>query len=230
MNKKVGVIVFPGSNSDQDALYSFKKFVDADVVELWHKDTIKNADEYKLIVIPGGFSYGDYLRSGAIAAHSPIMKSVIEYANNGGLVLGICNGFQILCESGLLPGCLKKNTNGRFLSKPIYLKAKHNDSYITKYLDTDKSYKAPIAHSEGCFYAPPKDLEKLKENNQILLHYSNKEGEINEESNPNGSIENIAGISNLKGNVIGLMPHPERCCDPAMGNSDGVHFLKGFLG
>ena len=224
---KFGVLIFPGSNCDHDMVYTLKNILNQEVVELWHKDSdLQNVDA---IAIPGGFSFGDYLRSGAIARYSPIMESVIEFANNGGFVFGICNGFQILCESGLLPGALLHNDNQKFICKNVYLKADNNSNSFTKYLDTDKALKIPIAHGEGKYFADEKTLKELKENGQILFRYSDENGNITEDVNPNGSADNIAGICNKNKNVYGMMPHPERAADVTTGNIDGLQILNSMI-
>jgi len=224
---KFGVVTFPGSNCDQDMIYVLETIMGQEVERLWHKDTdLKGVD---FVVLPGGFSYGDYLRSGAIAKLSPIMKEVINHANNGGYVLGICNGFQILTESGLLEGALLHNDNQKFICKNVYLKPDNNASAINKDLNTMKAYKIPIAHGEGRFYAPQDVIERLENNNQVIFRYATNEAEVNNEANPNGSINNIAGICNEKGNVFGMMPHPERAADGELANMDGKSLFESIL-
>lgn len=211
---KFGVVVFPGSNCDKDMQDAIQNDLGKEVVMLWHKDEDLSAfSTNDCIVLPGGFSYGDYLRCGAIARFSPMMKSVIEFANKGGKVLGVCNGFQILCESGLLPGVLLQNANQQFICKNVFLQ--HNGG---------KALKIPIAHGEGRYFANEETLQSLKNNNQILFKYCNQFGE--EGSNPNGAIENIAGICNNQRNVFGMMPHPERATNSALGNIDGLEVFK----
>ena len=223
---KFGVIIFPGSNCDQDLVEVLQNVTQQEVVELWHKDTdLQNCD---MIFLPGGFSYGDYLRSGAIAKLSPIMTSVIEFANNGGYVMGICNGFQILCESGLLPGALLHNTNRKYICKNVYIKPEH-DTLLTEELDKNKALKIPIAHGEGNYYADDETLKQLKENGQILFTYCDENGNTTKEANPNGSIENIAGVTNAGKNVFGMMPHPERAADEALSNIDGKALFTNLL-
>lgn len=223
---KLGVIVFPGSNCDQDLIKALKNISNAEVVSLWHKDTdLQNCD---MVLLPGGFSYGDYLRSGAIAKLSPIMNSVIEFANKGGKVLGICNGFQILCESGLLPGALLRNENRKFICDNVYIKAS-NQSAITSHVPHDEALKIPIAHGEGRFYADEATLAEILANDQVIFRYCHSDASINQDSNPNGSINNIAGICNKNKNVFGMMPHPERAADPALYNTDGIGILKGLI-
>jgi phosphoribosylformylglycinamidine synthase len=225
---KFGVITFPGSNCDQDMIYVLKDILGQEVEELWHKDTdLKGCDA---IVLPGGFSYGDYLRSGAIARFSPVMTAVIEHANNGGFVLGVCNGFQILCESGLLPGALLHNNNQKFICKNVYLKPESNSAKLTEHLDQNKAYKIPIAHGEGRFHASDAVIKELNDNDQILFRYCDAAGEVNAESNPNGALENIAGITNKTKNVFGMMPHPERAADSNLSNVDGKAIFESWLG
>lgn len=223
---KFGVVTFPGSNCDQDMIYVLRTILKQEVVELWHKDSDLQGAEF--VVLPGGFSYGDYLRSGAIARFSPIMEKVIEFANDGGYVMGICNGFQVLCESGLLPGTLQHNTSQTFICKNVHLKPASSSNAMTAALE-DKAYKIPIAHGEGNYFAAEETLAELKENEQILFHYSTEEGEVNAEANPNGSIQNIAGVTNKTKNVFGMMPHPERAADENLGNTDGVAFFESLL-
>ncbi len=224
---KFGVVVFPGSNCDEDMVYTLKDLMGQNVVKLWHKDSsLQNCD---FVVLPGGFSYGDYLRTGAIARFSPIMNEVIKHAQKGGYVMGICNGFQILAEAGLVEGVLLRNTNQKYICKNIYLKAQHNRSAITKDLSPKKAYKIPIAHGEGRYYTPKKVLEHLKENEQILFKYCDENGKISDSANPNGSLENIAGICNKTKNVFGMMPHPERAANPLLGNTDGKDFFESIL-
>ncbi len=224
---RFGVVLFPGSNCDQDMIYVLETVMQQQVVKLWHKDhDLKNCD---FIVLPGGFSYGDYLRSGAIARFSPIMKEVIDFAGKGGYVLGVCNGFQILCESGLLPGALLHNANHKFICKNVYIKAEHNDSLITSMIDTGKALKIPIAHGEGNFYTDEKTLKSLTENGQILFRYCDENGQVTESSNPNGTLENIAGICNATKNVFGMMPHPERASEQVLGNIDGKIIFESLL-
>jgi phosphoribosylformylglycinamidine synthase len=214
-----GVVVFPGSNCDHDAYYALNKLLGFKVHFLWHKDTdLKESD---VIILPGGFSYGDYLRTGAIARFSPIMKSVIEFSNKGGMVVGICNGFQILLEAGLLPGVLLKNISLNFVCKDVYLSVENADSNFTRGIEDRNVLKIPIAHGEGNYFADDNTLNELKDNNQIVFKYCSDKGKITEDDNPNGSVENIAGIINKNGNVLGMMPHPERCCDPVLKKTDG---------
>lgn len=224
---KFGVVTFPGSNCDHDIYYVLESIMGLETVKLWHKDhDLQGAD---FIVLPGGFSYGDYLRSGAIARFSPIMEEVILHAAKGGYVLGICNGFQILTESHLLPGALLHNENRKFISKNIHITPQSNSASITAGLNKEKAYQIPIAHGEGNFYAKPDIIKSLNDNDQVLFRYCDKKGEITRESNPNGSVENIAGITNKGKNVFGMMPHPERAADYELGNTDGKEIFESLL-
>lgn len=224
---KFGVITFPGSNCDMDMVYALETKLGQTVEHLWHKDTdLKGCD---FIIVPGGFSYGDYLRSGAIARFSPIMDSVIEHANKGGYVMGICNGFQILCEAGLLPGALLHNESHKFICKNTALVPVSKKAIISRNLDQNRSYNIPIAHGEGRYYASDEVLKELEANDQILFKYTNTKGEVTDEANPNGSLMNIAGVCNKEGNVFGMMPHPERAADDELGNEDGRLILESIL-
>lgn len=225
---KFGVITFPGSNCDQDMIYVLETIMGYEVERLWHKEADLKGAEF--IVLPGGFSFGDYLRSGAIANYSPIMKEVIKHAENGGYVMGICNGFQILCESKLLPGTLLHNDHQKFMCKNIFLKADNNASIINQNVSTNDVLKIPIAHAEGRYFAPEDLLKDLNENNQIIYRYCDENGEINSTSNPNGSVENIAGVCNKRKNVFGMMPHPERAADTTLGNTDGLKIFESIMG
>jgi len=223
---KFGVVTFPGSNCDEDMVYVLSDLLGQKVEKLWHKDTnLKNVD---FVVLPGGFSYGDYLRSGAIAKFSPIMTEIITHAHKGGYVMGICNGFQILTESGLLPGALLHNSNQKFICKNVYLKPASQSSAITKGLE-DKAYKIPIAHGEGRFYASTESMKSIEDNDQIIFKYTSENGVISDEFNPNGSLNNIAGISNSAKNVFGMMPHPERASDGVLNNLDGKAIFESLL-
>jgi phosphoribosylformylglycinamidine synthase len=219
---KFGVVLFPGSNCDRDMIEALRIDLGMEVIELWHKDDdISMFNTEDCIVLPGGFSYGDYLRCGAIARFSPMMQKVIEFAGKGGKVLGVCNGFQILCESGLLPGVLLQNSNQQFICKNVYLKSEG--------LKEQSALKIPIAHGEGRYFAPADVLEKIESNNQVIYRYSSEEGTVNDESNPNGATNHIAGICNENRNVFGMMPHPERACSSTLGNIDGKKvFLELF--
>ncbi len=224
---KFGVVVFPGSNCDHDMIYVLKKKLGQEVVALWHKDT--HLQDVDFVVLPGGFSYGDYLRSGAIARFSPIMEQVIAFAQKGGYVLGICNGFQILCEAHLLPGALLHNPSHRFICQNAYITSITNNSLVTAATTPGKVLKIPIAHGEGRYYASEKTLDLLRQNDQILFKYCDANGNISPESNANGSVENIAGICNENRNVFGMMPHPERAADQELGNVDGQLIFEGIL-
>jgi phosphoribosylformylglycinamidine synthase len=227
MSLKFGVVVFPGSNCDHDAYYSLKKVLGYDVEFLWHKDT--DLKQSSVILLPGGFSYGDYLRTGAIARFSPIMNSVISFANKGGIVIGICNGFQILLEAGLLPGVMIRNNSLKFACKDVYLKTENRETIFSSEISEDsKALKIPIAHGEGNYFADIELLKELEANRQILFRYSDEVGNVNDEINPNGSQLNIAGIVNKNGNVMGMMPHPERACDPTLGRTDGQQIFKSI--
>ena len=220
---KFGVITFPGSNCDHDMMYVLGTIMGHETVNLWHKDTdLQGVD---CVVLPGGFSYGDYLRSGAIAKMSPIMGSVIEFANNGGYVLGVCNGFQILCESKLLPGTLLRNKNQKFICENVFIKAINTGSFPS----AKKVFKIPIAHAEGRFYTDDTTLKDLISKKQIWFKYCTENGEVNIDSNPNGALKNIAGICNEERNVFGMMPHPERACDEALNNTDGKIILESII-
>lgn len=221
---KVTILQFPGTNCEYDTEHAFRN-LGADTQIIWHKEESLPQDT-DLLVVAGGFSYGDYLRSGAIAKFSPVMKAVISYANNGGKVLGICNGFQVLTEVGLLPGALKRNDNLHFISKHHHLKVVNNDNTFLERLTTNTVVNIPIAHHDGNYFIDANGLKDLKANNQILLQYTDKNGEI---LNPNGSIDAIAGICNKEKNVFGLMPHPERAMEIILGSDDGVAMLQGFL-
>ncbi|MFZ1288929.1 MAG: phosphoribosylformylglycinamidine synthase subunit PurQ [Melioribacteraceae bacterium] len=226
MKPKFGVVEFPGSNCDHDAYFAVKKVLGYDAEFLWHKEKdLKNCD---VIILPGGFSYGDYLRTGAIAKFSPIMESVISFANNGGIVIGICNGFQVLLEAGLLPGVMIKNESLKFVCKDVFLKVANKNSTFTNKIDKDV-IKVPIAHGEGNYIADDETLKSLKENNQIIFEYVNENGEVDSNSNPNGSKLNISGISNKNGNVLGMMPHPERACELILNNTDGQLIFKSIV-
>jgi phosphoribosylformylglycinamidine synthase I len=224
---KFGVVVFPGSNCDQDMIHVLRDVLKQEVVELWHKD--HNLQKVDLIVLPGGFSYGDYLRSGAIARFSPIMNEVMEFADKGGLVFGVCNGFQILCEAGLTPGALLRNSGLQFSCKNVFIKAESQDTLLTSAIPKNKALKIPIAHGEGNYFTDPVSLKKMNENGQILFRYCDELGNCTPESNPNGSLENIAGICNDRKNVFGMMPHPERAAQEELSNTDGLFLFKSML-
>lgn len=224
---KFGVVIFPGSNCDQDLIDTLSQITQQEVVKLWHKDTDLQGCDF--IGLPGGFSYGDYLRSGAIAKLSPIMSSVKEFSEKGGPVWGICNGFQILCEAHMLPGALLRNGKQKFICENVYLKTMTNNSLITRLLDTNKALKIPIAHAEGRYYADEQTIVEMQKNDQILFKYCNENGEITEAANPNQSLLNIAGICNKNRNVFGMMPHPERAANTDLYNTDGIAFFQSIL-
>jgi len=222
----VAVIVFPGSNCDHDIYYAFKKVLKQRTNFVWHRNS--NLDGYDIIVLPGGFSYGDYLRCGAIARFSPVMQEVIVKAKKGHKILGICNGFQILTESGLLPGVLIKNDNQKFVCKTVNLKVENTNTIFTRLCTENEILKIPIAHGEGNYYCDEETFASLEQNKQIVFRYCNDQGEITSDSNPNGSIQNIAGIINKMGNILGMMPHPERRMERILGNNDGVKILASL--
>ncbi len=223
-----GIVIFPGSNCDHDCYHVLKHVFKQDVEFVWHKE--ENIDKrFRVIILPGGFSYGDYLRTGAIARFSPVMKAVEKFAKDGGFVLGICNGFQILLEAGLLPGVMMRNKNIKFICKDIYVRVEKTDTPFTKECKTGQTLRLPIAHAEGNYYADTDTLKNLEENRQIVFRYSTREGEIREEANPNGARDNIAGICNREGNIIGMMPHPERCSEAILGNEDGRFIFESLI-
>ncbi len=224
---KFGVVVFPGSNCDEDMVYVLQTVMKQNTIKLWHKNT--DLEGCSHIVLPGGFSYGDYLRSGAIAKFSPIMKSVIDHANNGGFLFGVCNGFQILCETGLLQGALLHNNTRKFICKNVYIKSQTTNSLITSKIPENRSLKIPIAHGEGKYFSDAQTMKKLNQNNQILFRYCDINGNITDEANPNGALENIAGICNESRNVFGMMPHPERASDKELFNEDGKFLFESIL-
>ncbi|MEO6948692.1 MAG: phosphoribosylformylglycinamidine synthase subunit PurQ [Ginsengibacter sp.] len=216
---KFGVVIFPGSNCDRDMINALKHDLKQEVITLWHKDkdlSMFSTDD--CIVLPGGFSYGDYLRCGAIARFSPMMESVIEFANNDGKVFGVCNGFQILCESRLLPGVLLQNADTQFICKNVYISGEHNNNH--------QIHEIPIAHGEGRYYIGEDGLEELQKNNQVIYRYCDESGDVHEKHSPNGSLNGIAGICNKQRNVIGMMPHPERASSPMLGNTSGRKIFK----
>jgi phosphoribosylformylglycinamidine synthase len=224
---KFGVVVFPGSNCDQDMIHVLRKVMGQEVVELWHKDHDLQGVDF--VVLPGGFSFGDYLRSGAIARFSPIMKEVIEFAKNGGYLFGVCNGFQVLCEAGLLPGVLLHNDNQKFICKNVYIRCETNNTLVTNQIKAGAALKIPIAHGEGRFHADEETLAELEANGQVLFRYCEENGNIASAYNPNGSISNIAGVTNKNRNVFGMMPHPERAADENLGNLDGKAMFESML-
>lgn len=226
---KFGVVTFPGSNCDHDMIDALRNDLGQEVIELWHKDKdLSMFSTEDCIVLPGGFSYGDYLRCGAIARFSPMMQSVIEFANKGGRVIGVCNGFQVLCEAGLLPGALLRNENQQFVCKNIYLKSDNTSASITKDV-AGRPLMIPVAHGEGRYYADKATLDSLIANNQVLFRYCDEFGNVVEAANPNGATLNIAGICNEKRNVFGMMPHPERATRSVLGNTDGQLIFQSLI-
>jgi len=224
---KFGVVIFPGSNCDEDIIHVLEKIMGQQVVRLWHKDhDLQGAD---FIILPGGFSFGDYLRSGAIARFSPIMQEVIQFAAKGGKVMGICNGFQILTEAGLLPGALLHNEHRKFICRNIYMKPQTANSLVTAQIDQQRALKIPIAHGEGNYFADAELLRQLNDNDQILFRYCDEAGNITTDANPNGSVENIAGVCNAERNVFGFMPHPERAADSLLANEDGLAIFESIV-
>lgn len=225
---KFGVIVFPGSNCDDDMVHVLGDVMGEEVVKLWHKNT--TLPDVDCVVLPGGFSYGDYVRAGAIAQFSPIMQAVKAFAAEGGYVFGVCNGFQILCEAGLLPGVLLRNANQQFICENVWLKPETRRSPITAGLDLDRALKIPIAHAEGRYFADAPTLDRLEANGQVLFRYCTPEGVVSAAANPNGAERNIAGICNEKRNVFGMMPHPERAAEAVLGNTDGRGLFESLTG
>jgi len=224
---KFGVVVFPGSNCDQDCLYVIKDVLRKPVRYIWHKDT--NLDDFDCIILPGGFSYGDYLRTGAIARFSPVMKSITDFAGKGGTVIGICNGFQILLEAGLLPGVMLRNRDLHFICRYVYIKTENNDTRFTGLYNASQILKIPIAHNEGNYYIDAAGLKELRDNNQIVFRYCSATGEVIDQCNPNGALDNIAGIINKKGNVLGMMPHPERSAEKELSSEDGYFIFQSIV-
>lgn len=224
---KFGVVTFPGSNCDQDMIDALEIVLEQKVERLWHKETdLKGVD---FVVLPGGFTYGDYLRSGAIARFSPIMQSVVEHGKRGGYVLGVCNGFQILCESSLLEGALLHNAHQQFICTNSFLKPSSKTAAISKGLSQDRAVKIPIAHGEGRYFATEEVIQRMQDNDQVLFRYCDANGTVSAQSNPNGSLDNIAGICNREKNIFGMMPHPERAVDPYLGNTDGHLLFTSLL-
>ena len=225
---RFGVVVFPGTWSDVDCYHVLDEVLGQEASYVWHKET--DLSSYDCVVLPGGFSYGDYLRCGAIARFSPVMESVVEFAGRGGLVLGICNGFQVLCEAGLLPGALLRNDSLEFRCEWVNLRVDNAESVFTSNCASGQRLRVPISHGEGRYYADESTLHTLDEEGRVLFRYCSGDGEINAESNPNGSLNGIAGIMNREGNVLGMMPHPERCCEPVLGGTDGLHIFESIVG
>jgi phosphoribosylformylglycinamidine synthase len=223
---KIGVVTFPGSNCDYDCYKAVQEALGAEAVYLWHKEhDLQGVDA---VFLPGGFSYGDYLRAGAIAAHSPIMREVIAFANDGGPVAGICNGFQILCESGLLPGALIRNRSLKFRSRPVFLRVERAEPPFTSEYTVGEVLRIPIAHGEGCYTAEPAVLDQMEAEGRVAFRYCDREGEVTADANPNGAARNIAGIVNAAGNVLGMMPHPERAIDLTLGSMDGLGVFRSL--
>ena len=224
---KFGVVVFPGSNCDHDAFYAVENALGQQASFLWHQSTDLEGSD--VVILPGGFSYGDYLRTGAIARFAPIMASVRDFAERGGLVIGICNGFQILCESGLLKGALLRNANLKFQCRPVHIRVENVDTPFTNALRPGQVLKIPIAHAEGNYFADEEIIEQLMERRQIVFRYCRPDGTLADDSNPNGSLHYIAGITNRAGNVMGMMPHPERACDVLLGSIDGRYVFQSLI-
>lgn len=225
---KFGVIVFPGSNCDRDMMHALQDDLQQEVIMLWHKDRdLSMFSKDDCLILPGGFSYGDYLRCGAVARFSPMMEEVIKFANNGGKVFGVCNGFQILCESGLLPGALLQNDHQKFVCKNVFIKSENKNNLIGGKVG-DSILKIPVAHGEGRYYADAATLAQLEKNQQVIFRYCDEQGEVHINANPNGATSNIAGICNEGRNVFGMMPHPERACSDALNNIDGRVILSAF--
>jgi phosphoribosylformylglycinamidine synthase len=225
---KVGIIVYPGSNCDADAMHVSSEVMGFETDYIWHADK-KFSKDYDLIIIPGGFSYGDYLRSGAIARFANIMDEVVKHANRGGYLLGICNGFQILLEANLLPGAMLRNNHLKFRCEYVNLKVENNQTPFTNKLEKGQIIKVPIAHMDGNYFADEKTIKELNDNNQIILRYVNEQGKATKEANPNGAIQNIAGIVNKQGNICGMMPHPERAAEDILGSKDGKLIFQSIL-
>jgi len=224
---KWGIVVFPGSNCDADCYHVMRNVMGQDVQYIWHQDS--DLGGFDAIILPGGFSYGDYLRTGAIARFSPVMSSVVEFAEQGGLVIGICNGFQILLEAGLLPGAMLRNRSLKFVCDTVCLKVKRSDTPFTNRMEEGQVIRIPVAHGEGNYYCDQETLQELKREKRIVFTYCSEQGEEGVAFNPNGSRENIAGIINEKGNVLGMMPHPERCSETVLGGTDGCYVFQSML-
>lgn len=222
-----GILLFPGSNCDHDAYHVISQVVGQEARFIWHKD--EHLGDVDAVIVPGGFSYGDYLRVGAIARFSPIMKDVVRFANEGGLVIGICNGFQILCECGLLPGALIRNENLRFVCKDVHLRVEQTDTPFSNALSKGDVIELHVAHGDGNYFASPEVIKQLEDKGQIVFRYATEEGEITKAANPNGSLLNIAGIVNEQRNVMGLMPHPERCAEELIGSGDGLKLFESMI-
>ncbi len=225
---KFGVVIFPGSNCDEDMIHVLEQVSNKPVARLWHKE--RDLQKADFIVLPGGFSYGDYLRSGAIARFSPIMQEVIAFANRGGYLMGVCNGFQILVEAGLVPGVLLHNNTRKYICKNVYLKSQTTNSIVTRHISSDAVLKIPIAHGEGNYFAYQDTLKEINDNDQVLFRYCDELGNVTEAANPNGSAQNIAGVCNKNRNVVGMMPHPERAAENIVGNEHGLAIFESILG
>ena len=225
---RFGVVVFPGTWSDVDCYHVLDEVLGQEVNYVWHKDT--DLSSYDCVVLPGGFSYGDYLRCGAIARFSPVMEAVFDFAGRGGLVMGICNGFQVLCEAGLLPGALLRNDSLEFRCEWVNLRVDNPESVFTGNCTSGQRLRVPISHGEGRYYADDVMLSTLDEEGRVLFRYCAEDGTVNPEANPNGSLNGIAGIMNREGNVLGMMPHPERCCEPVLGGTDGLYIFESIVG
>ncbi len=227
MAVKFGVLVFPGSNCDHDAFHAMKHVLGVETRFIWHKEG--SVGDVDVVIAPGGFSYGDYLRSGAIARFSPIMRDVVRFANDGGLVMGICNGFQVMCEAGLLPGALLRNASLRFVCRPVQLRVESTANPFTGSLETGQQLEIPVAHGDGNYFATDQQLDEMEANGQVVFRYVNAAGEATADANPNGSVRNIAGIVNRRGNVLGMMPHPERHVEGLLGSTDGRTLLESVI-
>ena len=224
---KCGVVVFPGSNCDHDVYYVLESVLGQEVRYLWHQSD--SVEDCELVVVPGGFSYGDYLRAGSMASLSPIMSAISGFAARGGLVLGICNGFQILLESGLLPGAMRRNRDLRFISKDVYLRVERNDVPFSRGYEIGQVLKMPVAHAEGNYVDTDPGLERLEDEGQVVFRYCDALGNVGPQANPNGSMNSIAGVCSAEGNVVALMPHPERCAEDLLSNTDGLALFSGAL-
>jgi len=224
---KFGIVVFPGSNCEHDCYHVVKHVLRQEACFLWHKDRGLSGSD--CIILPGGFAHGDYLRCGAMAKFSPIMESVVRFARLGGWILGICNGFQILIEAGLLPGALVRNRNLQYICRDLWLRTDTQDSPFTRQLRTGQVLRMPVGHGEGCYYADPKTLKRLEAEGRIAFRYCDEQGGLTKEANPNGSVQSIAGVLNEKGNVLGLMPHPDRCAERILGNEDGRKLFESLI-
>ncbi len=225
---KFGVVVFPGSNCDHDCHHVLKNVLSKDVTYIWHKTTAVD-DDVDCLILPGGFSYGDYLRTGAIARFSPVMAEVEQFAKKGKYVMGICNGFQILCEAGLLPGVLMMNNSLKFICKNVHIRVENIHTPFTSKCRKGEVLKMPIAHKDGNYFVDESTLKRLEDNGQVLFRYSTPDGDVSSKANPNGSVANIAGVVNAEGNVMGMMPHPERVCEPILGGTDGLGIFTSIV-